>query len=945
MSDPKENSPKNSPGPESANRKNGGSGKSDPREQAIKYKAFRHTFSEQEIRQGLNQKQVNKKLRRSNSMVERYHHYLELRKQGGVMGGNYPWLNPFNQVLFTIFFWLPRMLRLSLFALLLLVTINYLPGPTQHIVELIAARAVYDTAPIARLPDSLESYAHSARIVDREGNTIKSYGRRQVTTKVPDSAKKAVLACEDHHFLPHPGNPWYTNAFLIHPGVSWFNLAGAVRDTLAGNTRGASTVVMQNAKKIVGNTERTIANKLEEIILSYMLVSRFGKDKNLDFYINTVPVGGNIYGLPAAAENYFRKELSELNYQQLVAIGSFIPNHFRQIAFYRIARGQELDELDPALADHARAAMNKVNLALGHLLDQGEISKDEYRRWYLDDEESIRRIGFRDFSSPLYGQEEWSSWNVIREITSRKFSINGREISGSRLLLDEPGDVLIETAINLDLTEKSKEIIAEFLASPEYQKVLRRSNRKLWPREQQRYQEMKQTPPFDDFEGFMELLSQHVNAGVIAVNQRGEIVSYVGGKEFAGKTFADDKGADNLIENQQEINAGSEQPVIIDLMNRQATVTPSSTIKPVVGYYSMVAAEVDPEHSFADQPLELKYLENEGRKVWLPRNWYGYDKKGNGTNRYLGKEYNLAEALVLSVNTIFARLYTNRLVQGAMLNAFDRIGLRYNRSDARYWPFGIGASDVPLQQWLGVYNAFLSGEYREPSFVVRITVNGRTIFEREEEAADMAQPLFSSRREREMILKMLYEVGSRGTGAAMRPVFPYHRNLVSGKTGTAPQNRSALFVSHFNPQRDRQQYPDETITMMVLFTTNSGGFKSVGGSVEGPVKVSGGIYSYLFHQKLQKMMDEKIEEARRENSHFRNNHVYWANVNRYMDSLLKDKCPDNKSFIHEYVVGVDGFAEAVVQILNPNNRIYTGKDEIFKELVRYYCDQEKVIKM
>ncbi|MFH7319430.1 transglycosylase domain-containing protein [Desulfurivibrio sp. D14AmB] len=911
----------------------------DLREKAIRYKAFRHTFSEREIRRGLNEKTVEKKLRRSNSMVERYRQYLALRETSGGLAAAFPWRNPFNRFLFGLFFWLPKVVRWGLLAAGLLLVLNYIPGPTQHIVEIVVARTVYDTAPIARLPGTLESYAHSARIVDRGGSVIKSYGRRQVTLEMPEAAKKAVLACEDRYFLPHPNHPWYVNTFMVHPGVSWFNLAGAVRDILAGRPRGASTVVMQNAKKIIGNSERTITNKLEEIVLAYMMVSRFGKDKNLDFYLNTVPVGANIYGFPAAAESYFRKDLAELNYQQLAAIGAFIPNHFRQIAIYRIVQGRSLAELDQSLAAHARAAINKVNSALGHLHRLGEISEDQYREWLLHDEESIRRIGFRDFRSPLYGEEEWTSWNVIREVTSRNYLINGREVSGSQLLLDEPGDVVIETAIDLSLTEISKKIITDFLASPSYREVLRRSNRNLWQRELARYQELPREPPFRDFEGFMRLLEQHINAGVIAVNQRGEIVAYVGGKEFLSNN-----GALNLIETQRGEAENGSRPVVIDLMNRQAQLVPSSTIKPVVGYYAMVAADVRPEHTFADQPVEFKYLEEEGRQVWLPRNWYSYDEPGRGRNRHLGRHYSLTEAQVLSVNTIFARLYTNRLVQNAMLNAFDRIGLEYNREDARYWPFGIGASNLQVQQWLAVYNAFLDGQYREPSFVRRITVNDRVIYQRDQDPAHRPLPLFDARREREATMKILYEVSNRGTGAAMRPNFPYHYNLVSGKTGTAPQARSAVFVSHFNPHRDRQRHAEETITMLVLFTTNTGGFKSVGLASEGPVKVAGEIYNHIFQQSLQEMMDSRIEATKQENTRFRNNHVYWSNVNRYMDTLLKGNCPGGQP-IHEHVLGVDGLAEALAQILSSNNQIYTGRDNIFNELVRYYCDQEKVIRM
>ena len=907
----------------------------DPKEQAIKYKAFRHIFTEKEIARGLDEKTIHKKLQRSRNLAGRYQHYVEAMEENGTPRRLYPWNNPFNRVLFWTAYWTPRLLKWGAITFALLFVVNYIPGPTQHIIEVIFARAVYDTAPVDRLPDSLETYAHSAQIVDTGGTVIKAYGKRQVTQQIPPRAQKAVLACEDHHLLPHPNNPWYVNAFLIHPGVSWPNLFGAVLDTFRGQTRGASTIVMQNAKKIIGNTDRTVANKLEEIILSYMMVSRFGKEKNLNFYANTVPVGANIYGLPAAAANYFKKELAELNYQQLVAIGSFIPNHHRQVAFYEIIKGKSFAELDPALAGHARSAVNKVNLALNHLHRQGEISAEELRAWLLDDEESIRRIGFRDFRSPLYGEEEWTSWNVIKEVTGRTYRIDDREVSGSQLILDERGDVVIETAVDVALVEKIKQSIADFLASPAFHEALRRSNAGMWQRDQEQYRARQVAPPYTDFESFMEYLFRHINVGVIATNQKGEIVAYVGGKEFLNH------GHDrNTLFTEEEKPKTEEDPnqIIIDLMSKKAKVIPSSTIKPLTAYFAMEAAGARMEHTFADRPLEYKYMEEEGRQVWLPRNWYDY-----GGDRPMGREYSLLEAQVISVNTIFARLYTNRQIRDTMLAAFDEIKLDYNREDAKYWPFGIGAFDVPVQQWLGVYNSFLDGNYREPSFVKRILVNGRVIYQRDSDPAHHGVPFLDAKKERDQEMQALYEICNRGTASSMKTEFTFHRNLVSGKTGTAPMEKSALFISHFNPYRDRGRYPDHNLTMLVVVTTNTGGHKSVGASSLAPAKIAGMVYNHLFRQELQKMMDGKIEAAKHSNTHFRNNHVYWANVNRYMDILMNGKCGSNN--IYDNVIGVDGYAEALEQLLNGTNQIYTGRDNIFQQLVQYYCNEARVVKM
>lgn len=896
------------------------------KQNAIKYKAFQHTFSPKEVKHGLDNKKISKRLRESRNLEESYLTYLQELKKDPTKKIPFPWDSSFRRFLFFLSFWAPRAIKWCLVGLAVLFVINYIPGPTQHIVEFVLARTIYDAAHIQRLPDSLENYAHSANIVDTHGGIIKSYGKRAVTVAIPNKVKQALLAAEDHYLLPHPEHPWYVNSFLIHPGVSWINLLGAAKDTLQGRPRGGSTIIMQNAKKVLGNEQRSLSNKLEEIIISYMMVSRFGKEKNLDFYINTVPVGANLYGFSSAAKNYFKKDLSELNYQQLVTIAAFIPNHHRQSAFYGIVEGHNFEDLGQSTLHHAQSAIGKINLSLKYLRDIKEISIEEYDMWYLVNESSIRQIGLRNFESPLYGEEEWTSWNVIREVCSREYSIDGQTITGPQLLLDVKGDVVVETGVDLTLTEQTKEIIERFLSSKKYQLILTKRNKDLWEKDRERYKEKGATPPYSNFNEFMEYLQKNLNVGVIMINTKGEIISYVGGKEF----FSD--GAE-----------GTDNKIIIDLMNSEAKITPSSTIKPVIAYFNMLQNGATLQTKYTDKPIEYKFSSIEGGHVWLPRNWYSYDEKGKGANLYLGRQYTLLDAQVQSVNTIFARLYNDRQVRNAMLLAFDKIGLDYNHEDAKYWPFGIGSSAVPVQPWLGIFNAFLDGNYKKPAFVKRILVNGKEIYSRATDPANINIPLFDSKVERDNEMLAMYEVCNRGTASSMKHTFKHFKNLVSGKTGTAPQGKSALFISHFNPYHDRENYEDKTITMLVSVTTNSGGYKSVGTSSQGPTQIAGAIYEFIFNKELYAMMDQKISAAKRENAHFGNNHVYWANVNRYMDTLLNGSHRDIP--IYKNIIGVDGYDKALQQLLNSNNRIYAGRDDLFRQLVEYYCRQEKIVKM
>ncbi|MBU3937451.1 MAG: penicillin-binding protein, partial [Proteobacteria bacterium] len=172
----------------------------DPREQAIKYKAYRHIFSDKDVKKGLDEKAIIRKIKKSKSLSGRYRQYLEMRDDNTRGNQTYPWQNPFNRSLFWSAYWIPRFLKWGTLLSLALFILNYIPGPTQHIIEVLIARSIYDTAPVERLPDDLETYAHSADIKDSRGAIIKSYGKRKVTQQLPASAQKALLACEDHYF-------------------------------------------------------------------------------------------------------------------------------------------------------------------------------------------------------------------------------------------------------------------------------------------------------------------------------------------------------------------------------------------------------------------------------------------------------------------------------------------------------------------------------------------------------------------------------------------------------------------------------------------------------------------------------------------------------------------------------------------------------------------------
>ncbi len=83
----------------------------DPREQAIKYKAYRHIFSDKDVKKGLDEKSIIRKIRKSKSLSGRYRQYLEMRDDDKRGSQVYPWQNPFNRFLFWSAYWIPRFLK------------------------------------------------------------------------------------------------------------------------------------------------------------------------------------------------------------------------------------------------------------------------------------------------------------------------------------------------------------------------------------------------------------------------------------------------------------------------------------------------------------------------------------------------------------------------------------------------------------------------------------------------------------------------------------------------------------------------------------------------------------------------------------------------------------------------------------------------------------------
>lgn len=118
---------------------------------------------------------------------------------------------------------------------------------------------------------------------------------------VPDYLKKAFVAAEDANFYKHHG--------VSFTGI----LRAIIKNILAGDVvQGGSTITQQVTRSIILSPEKTFTRKIREIILSYRLEKYLTKDEILTLYLNQIFLGNNSYGVEAAAETYFHKNVKDL---------------------------------------------------------------------------------------------------------------------------------------------------------------------------------------------------------------------------------------------------------------------------------------------------------------------------------------------------------------------------------------------------------------------------------------------------------------------------------------------------------------------------------------------------------------------------------------------------------------------------------------------------------
>ncbi|MFC1513279.1 penicillin-binding protein 1A [Thermodesulfobacteriota bacterium] len=186
---------------------------------------------------------------------------------------------------------------------------------------------------------SLKNYQPpvASRILDADGEVVARICRRNRTVvsfrAMPSLLPQAFVAAEDARFYQHGGvDAWSIFRALVN------NLR------TGGRGQGGSTITQQVARSLLLTPEKTYTRKLKEAILAYRIDKVLSKEQILHIYLNQIYLGEGAYGVAAAAETYFGKEVGKLHLAEIAILAGLpqAPSRYSPLKHYQRAKRRQV---------------------------------------------------------------------------------------------------------------------------------------------------------------------------------------------------------------------------------------------------------------------------------------------------------------------------------------------------------------------------------------------------------------------------------------------------------------------------------------------------------------------------------------------------------------------------------------------------------------------------
>ena len=129
--------------------------------------------------------------------------------------------------------------------------------------------------------------------------------------KIPQDLKNAFISIEDKRFEKHKGVDWFRT---FTAGINYYlNFS---------DSYGGSTITQQLIKNVTDEDDYTFQRKIQEIFWALDLETKMDKKEILGLYLNIINLSQGCYGVGAASEYYFPKDVSELTLSECACIAA-----------------------------------------------------------------------------------------------------------------------------------------------------------------------------------------------------------------------------------------------------------------------------------------------------------------------------------------------------------------------------------------------------------------------------------------------------------------------------------------------------------------------------------------------------------------------------------------------------------------------------------------------
>ena len=205
-------------------------------------------------------------------------------------------------------------------------------------------------------PWRINSLPQASLVFANDGSLIGEIGRELRTTisirTLPKYVGQAFVAVEDQRFYQHNG-------------VDLIGIAGAIKDDILGDRRGASTITQQLVGNmhpdVINRNDRSIERKIREQQAAREMEKHYNKEQILEGYLNVIAFGHGYYGIESAAQHYFGKSASKLTLPEAATLAA-------------MPKGPAI--YDPVL--HAARTRERRNTVLALMLQQPYISQSDF---------------------------------------------------------------------------------------------------------------------------------------------------------------------------------------------------------------------------------------------------------------------------------------------------------------------------------------------------------------------------------------------------------------------------------------------------------------------------------------------------------------------------------------------------------------------------------------